>query len=85
MSTTAESPLRFSCHTLDKATKAKVRTENGSRNRTFLHLQSLFSLGNYHVPNEKPQSGDPGELLQQPDFPTSGEARPAEEAGGELE
>ena len=24
MSTSAESPLRFSCHTLDKATKAKV-------------------------------------------------------------
>ena len=28
MSTTTESPLRFSCHTLDKATKAKVGTQS---------------------------------------------------------
>ena len=28
MSTSTESQLRFSCHTLDKATKAKVTLEN---------------------------------------------------------
>ena len=46
--------------------------------------KSIF-FGKVHVSNVKPPPGDPGELLQQPDFPTSGEARPAEEAGGELE
>ena len=84
MSTTAESPLRFSCHTLDKATKAKVRTENGSRNGNVLFFFCICKV--YFLwETVKPPSGDPGELLQQPDFPTSGEARPAEEAGGELE
>eukprot|EP00092_Neocalanus_flemingeri_P014220 GFUD01015340.1.p1 GENE.GFUD01015340.1~~GFUD01015340.1.p1 ORF type:complete len:529 (+),score=110.10 GFUD01015340.1:317-1903(+) len=39
MSTSAESPLRFSCHTLDKATKAKVTLENYYNNLISQHKE----------------------------------------------
>merc|ERR1719225_2230192 len=39
MSTSAESPLRFSCHTLDKATKAKVTLENYYNNLISQHRE----------------------------------------------
>jgi len=39
MSTSADSPLRFSCHTLDKATKAKVTLENYYNNLISQHKE----------------------------------------------
>merc|ERR1719208_521396 len=39
MSTSADSPLRFSCHTLDKATKAKVTLENYYNNLISQHRE----------------------------------------------
>jgi len=39
MTTSAESPLRFSCHTLDKATKAKVTLENYYSNLISQHRE----------------------------------------------
>ena len=37
--TSTESPLRFSCHTLDKATKAKVTLENYYSNLISQHRE----------------------------------------------
>ena len=39
MSTSTDSPLRFSCHTLDKATKAKVTLENYYNNLISQHKE----------------------------------------------
>ena len=39
MSSTAESPVKFSCHTLDKATKAKVTLENYYNNLISQHRE----------------------------------------------
>ena len=39
MATSTESPLRFSCHTLDKATKAKVTLENYYSNLISQHRE----------------------------------------------
>jgi serine/threonine kinase 38 len=39
MASSTESPLRFSCHTLDKATKAKVTLENYYSNLISQHRE----------------------------------------------